>query len=110
MMRRPVAAATSLIATIVFTSFSADAITVSTSSMTVSATVNALCTIAAQPLAFGTYGSSQTDASTSVSVTCTNGTSFTVALDAGTGSGGTTTLRKMSGPGGATLNYALYSN
>jgi spore coat protein U-like protein len=47
---------------------------------------------------------------TSLSVTCTNGTSYNVGLNAGTASGATVTTRAMTGPGGATLSYALYQD
>jgi spore coat protein U-like protein len=80
------------------------------STMAVSATVAALCTVTAQPLAFGAYTSAQTDATSTVSVTCTNGTSYAVALDAGATSGATTANRLMTGPGGATLRYVLFNN
>lgn len=81
----------------------------STSSMAVSATVQATCSITANALAFGTYTSAVLDQSTTVSVTCTNGTTYNVGLDAGTGSGATVAARKMVN-GGATLTYALYSD
>ncbi len=84
--------------------------TTTTSPIAVSATVTSTCSIVAQPLVFGSYASVQTDASTTVSVTCTNGTTYSVALDAGQGSGGTTALRVMTGPGSAPLNYTVYSN
>jgi spore coat protein U-like protein len=45
-----------------------------------------------------------------VSVTCSNGTSYNVGLNAGTASGATVTTRAMSGPGSATLNYSLYQD
>lgn len=57
-------------------------------------------------LGFGAYTGSAIPAATTLSVTCTNGTSYNVALNPGTASGATVTTRAMSGPGGATLNYA----
>lgn len=43
--------------------------------------------------------------------TCTpNNTSWYIPLNAGTGSGATVTNRLMTGPNGATLQYALYRN
>lgn len=83
-----------------------------TDTMTVSATVQSACVVAANPLAFGNYNptsGSNTDATTTLSVTCTSGTSYTVGLSAGTGSGATVSARKMTG-GGNTLNYALYQD
>lgn len=76
----------------------------------VTATVNAACLVSAQDLAFGSYspgaGSAQAG-STTASVTCTNGTAYTVGLDAGTGASATVAARKMTS-GSNTLQYALY--
>ncbi len=79
-----------------------------TTTFQVTATVQATCVIAANTLAFGTYTGAQTDATTTISVTCTNSTPYNVGLDPGTAPGATVTTRKMSGPGGALLAYALY--
>lgn len=81
-----------------------------TGTMAVSATVATLCTVTALPLAFGTYSAAQTDAATTLAVLCTNGTSYNIGMDAGTGAGATTASRLMTGTSGATLAYALYSN
>lgn len=81
-----------------------------TANVGVSATVQATCSVSASPLAFGTYSSAQLDGSTNLSVSCTNGTTYTIALDAGTGAGATTTSRVLTGPSSATLGYTLYSN
>ncbi len=81
-----------------------------TSNFTVSATVQATCLISAGNLSFGTYTGSQVDASSTISVTCTNTTPYDVGLSAGTTTGATTSTRKMAGTGGATLNYALYTD
>jgi spore coat protein U-like protein len=79
-----------------------------TGSMAVSATVLSFCVVSATPMAFGNYSSSQLDSTASVVVTCSNGTSYNVGLDAGAGSGASVATRKMTGTAGATLNYALY--
>jgi spore coat protein U-like protein len=81
-----------------------------TTTFAVSATAQATCLISANSLGFGTYSGSLVSTTTSVSVTCSNGTSYNVGLNAGTASGATVTTRAMSGPGGATLNYALYQD
>ncbi|MBD3828781.1 MAG: spore coat U domain-containing protein [Stenotrophomonas sp.] len=81
-----------------------------TTTFQVTATVLATCQVSATPLAFGNYAGSQTDATSTISVTCTNGTAYNVGLDAGTADGATVTTRKMTGPGGALLGYALYSD
>ena len=81
----------------------------STSSVNVSATVLAFCSISATPLQFGNYSASQLDSSTSLSISCTNGTAFTVGLDAGTGTGATINRRVMRGTAdGSILSYGLY--
>ena len=82
----------------------------STTAFNVSATVQATCLISATDLAFGTYTGSAIDATSTISVTCTNTTAYNVGLDAGTGSGALVSSRKMTGPSAATLNYALFSN
>lgn len=83
----------------------------STSSMTVTATVVASCTVTAGPLAFGMYTSvSAVDATATILASCTNGTPYTIGLDAGLGTGATVSSRRMSGPGADLLTYVLYSN
>ena len=77
-------------------------------SMAVSATVLSSCIVAATPMAFGNYSSSQLDSTASVLVTCSNGTTYNVGLDAGSGSGASVSSRKMTGTSGTTLDYVLY--
>lgn len=73
------------------------------SNLTVNATVNASCTIdASTALNFGSYTLAQIQQSTTISVTCTNGTAYNVGLDAGTFAGATVTTRKMHCTGGGT--------
>lgn len=79
------------------------------STMGVSATVQATCSITANPLAFGTYTATQLDAATTLSVTCTNTTTYNVGLDAGGGTGATVAIRKMAN-GAQLLNYSVYSD
>jgi spore coat protein U-like protein len=81
-----------------------------TASMAVSATVLSECVVGATPLAFGNYTGAVNNQTANVTVTCTNGTTYTVALNNGTGSGATTALRQMTGPASATLGYAIYSD
>lgn len=81
-----------------------------TTTFQVTANVTATCQIAATNLAFGSYAGVQTDATSTITVTCTNTTPYNVGLDAGTSTGATVTTRAMTGPGGATLGYALYSD
>ena len=80
--------------------------------MDVSATVVKACVVSATNLAFGNYdptSATPTDASSTITVTCTPGTSFTVGLNAGTTAGTTVTSRKMAS-GSNRLDYALYSD
>ena len=81
----------------------------SSSSMAVSATVQATCSINASPLPFGTYTSDELDGSTTLAVSCTNTTDYDVGLDAGTGPDATVDVRKMAN-GRQLLDYTLYSD
>lgn len=81
-----------------------------TTTFNVTASVVATCSVSASDVAFGTYTSAQLDGSGSVSVTCTNGVTYTVGLDAGTGSGATAASRLMTGPASQTITYSLYQN
>ena len=81
-----------------------------TTTFPVTATVLKACIVTANPLAFGNYdptASTALDGSTTLSVLCTVGTSFTVGLNTGTASGATVTTRRMTS-GANTLGYGLY--
>lgn len=82
----------------------------STGSVQVTATVASSCSVTATTLAFGNYTLAQLDATSTITATCTNGTTYTVGLNAGTFAGATTTTRRMSGPSSNSLNYFLYSD
>lgn len=62
-------------------------------------------------LDFGTTGvlSSNIDQTTSFQVQCTNSTPYSVGLDAGTGAGASTLLRRMTG-GSDTIGYQMFSD
>ena len=82
-----------------------------TSTMGVSATVTANCTVSTAPIAFGnvnTLSGLNYDANGTVSVTCTNGASWTLSADAGGGTGATMATRRMTA-GSNTLNYSIYT-
>ncbi len=83
----------------------------STATFTVTATVLPACTVVGGvPLAFGVVTpGTQRDGSVTVSATCTLGTPYTLALDAGTGSGATVASRLMTS-GSDTLQYTLYQD
>jgi spore coat protein U-like protein len=78
-----------------------------TTTFQVTAAVAATCLITATNLAFGTYTGVLASSTSTISVTCTNTTTWNVGLNAGTAPGATVTTRKMSGPGGAPLAYSL---
>jgi len=78
---------------------------------TVQATITATCTInSASTLNFGTQGvlAANVDQTSTLQVTCTNTTPYNIGLDAGTGSGATVAVRKLTSSSN-TLNYTLYS-
>jgi len=93
-----------------FASTPASATTTVTTTFGVSATVQSTCLISATALAFGTYTGVVDNATSTVTVTCTNTTAYNVALSPGLFSGATVTTRKMAGPSSSSLNYSLYSN
>ncbi len=78
----------------------------------VSATVSSSCQVSASNLAFGTYNVNSTSATTgtsTITVNCTKGTTFTVAIDAGSNAGGASNFsaRQMT-DGATTPNYLAY--
>ena len=89
---------------------SASANTVTTT-FQVSATLLKNCTVSATNLPFGNYapGGGALDVNSTVSVSCTMNTTFTVALNGGTTSGGNIAQRLMSDGAGDTLQYNLYT-
>ena len=83
-----------------------------TSTFTVQVSITATCTInSASTLNFGTVGvlAGNTDQTSTIQVTCTNTTPYNIGLNAGTGTGATVAVRKMTS-GANTVNYSLYSN
>lgn len=81
-----------------------------TANLTVQITVTASCTINAATLDFGSnagtaLAASNIDASTTVSVTCTNGSPYSIGMD--NGSNASSTQRRMKS-GTNFLNYNLY--
>jgi spore coat protein U-like protein len=91
---------------------SAGATTTTTSTFQVSVTLSATCTInSASALTFPPSGvlATNVDQTSTIQVTCTTTTPYTIGLDAGTGTGATTAVRKLTG-GGSTVNYTLYSD
>jgi len=81
-----------------------------TTTFAVTATVQATCVVSATALPFGTYTAVVANATSTVSVTCTNTTPYNVGLNAGLATGATVTTRKMTGPASALLGYSLFSD
>jgi len=84
-----------------------------TSTFTVQITIVANCIInSASTLNFGgAQGvlAANVDQTSAISVQCTNTTPYNVGLNAGTGTGATVAVRKMTS-GGNTINYSLYTD
>lgn len=83
-----------------------------TSTFSVQVAIAASCTInSASTLNFGSQGVliANVDQSSTVAVQCTNTTPYNVGLDAGTGSGATVAVRKMTS-GANTVSYSLYTD
>lgn len=81
-----------------------------TGTINVNATIQATCLITTGPLAFGTYTGVIAQSTSTISVTCTNTTPYHIELNPGSTTGATVTTRQMTGPGGALLNYGLFSD
>jgi spore coat protein U-like protein len=81
-----------------------------TTTFAVTATVVATCNVSASPLAFGSYSAVALSGTTTVQATCSTAAPYNIGLNAGTATGATVTTRKMTGPGGALLNYGLFQD
>lgn len=82
-----------------------------TSTFEVKITIQEACVITAtNEVNFGTQGllTANVDTSATLSVQCTSGKGYTIALSAGAGSGATVAARKMTGPASATVTYSLF--
>lgn len=83
--------------------------TTRSTSFNATATVPTTCTLSTNNLDFGNAGllNSNRDASTTLSVTCTNATSYNVGLDGGVSGASDPTQRKMT-HGAEQITYGLY--
>lgn len=86
-----------------------------TTTFTVTATVADSCSVAATDLAFGSItpvDNIDFDSTSTVTVTCSNGTSYNTGLDEGSNSSGSTVSTRRMSDGGAPnyLAYQLYSD
>jgi spore coat protein U-like protein len=82
-----------------------------TTQFQVSATVLNNCAVSASNLSFGNYSpgsGSPTDMNTNLSVTCTNGLTYTIALDGG--GSHSVAARVMTDTNSDTLSYGLYTS
>ncbi|MFT3811301.1 MAG: spore coat U domain-containing protein [Micropepsaceae bacterium] len=94
----------------IVTALTADAAT-ATANINVRLDILSECLINAVPdIDFGASGvlAANVDATTTLSVQCTTGTPYTVALSAGAGIGATIGARRMTGPASQTVTYGLY--
>ena len=85
-----------------------DTMSTATTTFQVTVVIPASCTITASNLSFGNYTGIQLNATSAVTVNCTNLAPFNIGLNAGTATGATVTTRKMTGPSAATLNYSMF--
>lgn len=85
-----------------------DTVSSSTTSFTVTAIVQANCSISATALAFGTYSGALINSTSTISVTCTSTTAYNVGLNPGVATGATVTNRMMTGPSASHLGYKLF--
>jgi spore coat protein U-like protein len=79
-----------------------------TATLTVSASVAAVCNVQAATLAFGAYdpaAAGDLESTTDVAVTCTPGTTYDVGLDGG---GASDVANRQMANGPATLDYEIY--
>lgn len=71
----------------------------------------ASCTLSAPAMNLGVYtGALSTTGATSITVTCTQGLSYSILMGFGNGSGATATDHKVTGPSNNTLTYNLFRN
>jgi len=91
------------------TSTAAFAQTTAQANVTINALVQSTCLISPATVGFGTYSGTQIQVASSISVTCTNGTTYNVGLNAGQ-TGGSVSTRAMAGPNSNVLPYKLFKD
>ncbi|WP_175176189.1 Csu type fimbrial protein [Achromobacter pestifer] len=84
-----------------------------TATFNVTLTITPNCVIDATDLAFGSHGvlTAAVSGNTTLNITCSNTTPYTVGLSAGTGAGSTGTTRFLNGTGAniaTVVSYQLY--
>ena len=83
-----------------------------TSTFTVQMTLTSSCVInSASTLNFGSHGvlTANVNSTSTVRVQCTSGTPYNIGLNAGTGSGATVAIRKMTHTS-STVTYSIYQD
>ena len=80
--------------------------TLASTTLPVSGSVAANCSVSAGTLGFGSYSGAQVNSSATVSVNCSNGAPYQVSLGGGSNQSGST--RRMAGPLSSYLNYELF--
>lgn len=83
-----------------------------TTQFNVQITIAASCQInSATNMDFGSNGviSGNVEATSTLTVQCTNSTPYNIGLNAGAGTGATVGTRLMTGPANATIAYSLYT-
>lgn len=109
-MSKKIALAAALAAA--FSSNTAFALT-ATTTMPVSATITGACTVSATTLAFGnivTIIGVDTDQTATISVDCTTGLAYNIAVDDGANQGAGTHNRNMISPATVKLQYQVYTD
>lgn len=84
-----------------------------TAQFNVQITITEECQInSADNLNFGSTGvlDAAVDGTSTIRIQCTNGTTYSIGIDEGAGSGATIGTRLLTGSGTATVQYALYRN
>ncbi|HEY0286340.1 MAG TPA: spore coat U domain-containing protein [Pseudomonas sp.] len=80
-----------------------------TDNMTVTASVAAVCSVTTAPLVFTAYTGTEVSGTSNLTVTCTNGSDYTIGLSAGAGVGATTSTRSLTnGADNVALSYGIY--
>ncbi|WP_255602523.1 Csu type fimbrial protein [Glacieibacterium megasporae] len=87
-----------------------DTVSTASKSFTVSATILPSCSISTSAMSFGIYAGTVLDSTSTITLTCSNTTSYTVSLNQGVATGATTSARQMTRSGATTLNYTLSSD
>lgn len=104
---------TSLIAVALIAAAGAASAATTTTTFNVTASVANNCRFSSAGIvAFGTYdplSGTALDQTSTITYNCTKNTPYTLALSAGTGTGATFAVRKMTN-GANTLNYSLYTD